>query len=75
MTNPPILILGGQGKTGRRVAEQLTSQHIPVRLVSRSSEQRFDWYDDSTWSAAVAGIDTAYSARAARSPWPRSRPN
>jgi uncharacterized protein YbjT (DUF2867 family) len=62
MTNTPILILGGQGKTGRRVAEQLTSQQIPVRLASRSSEQRFDWYDDSTWSAAVAGIDTAYLA-------------
>ncbi|MGC5287543.1 NAD(P)H-binding protein [Micromonospora sp. DT231] len=62
MTNTPILILGGQGKTGRRVAEQLTSQQVPVRLASRSSEQRFDWYDDSTWSAAVAGVDTAYLA-------------
>jgi len=62
MTNTPILILGGQGKTGRRAAEQLTSQQVPVRLASRSSEQRFDWYDDSTWSAAVAGIDTAYLA-------------
>lgn len=62
MTNAPILILGGQGKTGRRVAEQLTSQQVPVRLASRSSEQHFDWYDDSTWSAAVAGIDTAYLA-------------
>jgi uncharacterized protein YbjT (DUF2867 family) len=62
MTNTPILILGGQGKTGRRVAEKLTSQQVPVRLASRSSEQRFDWYDDSTWSAAVAGIDTAYLA-------------
>jgi len=62
MTNTPILILGGQGKTGRRVAERLTSQHIPVRLASRSSEQPFDWYDESTWSAAVAGIDTAYLA-------------
>jgi uncharacterized protein YbjT (DUF2867 family) len=62
MTNTPILILGGQGKTGRRVAERLTSQQVPVRLASRSSEQRFDWYDDSTWSAAVAGIDTAYLA-------------
>ncbi|MEU8327525.1 NAD(P)H-binding protein [Micromonospora sp. NPDC048839] len=62
MTNTPILILGGQGKTGRRVAEQLTAQQIPVRLASRSSEQCFDWYDDNTWSAAVAGIDTAYLA-------------
>jgi uncharacterized protein YbjT (DUF2867 family) len=62
MTNTPILILGGPGKTGRRVAEQLTSHQVAVRLASRSSEQHFDWNDDSTWSAAVAGIDTAYLA-------------
>ena len=24
---------------------------VPYRLASRSSEQRFDWYDESTWSA------------------------
>jgi uncharacterized protein YbjT (DUF2867 family) len=62
MTTTPILILGGRGKTGRRVVEQLTARQLPVRLASRSSEQRFDWYDDTTWSAAVDGIDTAYLA-------------
>jgi uncharacterized protein YbjT (DUF2867 family) len=43
MTKTPILILGGQGKTGRRVVEQFTTRQIPVRLASRTSEQRFDW--------------------------------
>ncbi|TWD80477.1 uncharacterized protein YbjT (DUF2867 family) [Kribbella amoyensis] len=62
MTNTEILILGGKGKTGRRVAEQLQARDVAVRLASRSSEQRFDWYDESTWSGAVAGIDTAYLA-------------
>ncbi|HEY0616192.1 MAG TPA: NmrA family protein, partial [Kribbella sp.] len=62
MTTTPILILGGKGKTGRRVVEQLTARQVPVRLASRSSEQRFDWYDDTTWSAAIDGIDTAYLA-------------
>jgi uncharacterized protein YbjT (DUF2867 family) len=63
MTNTqPILILGGQGKTGRRVAGYLTARQIPFRLASRSSEQPFDWYDESTWSATAAGIDTAYLA-------------
>src|SRR3954465_3121452 len=62
MTNTPILVLGGTGKTGRRVVEQLGARNLPVRVASRSSRQTFDWYDDSTWSAAVAGIDTAYLA-------------
>lgn len=62
MTNTPILILSGKGKTGRRVVEQLDAQQLPVRLASRSSEQPFDWYDENTWAGTVAGIDTAYLA-------------
>lgn len=62
MTTTPILILSGKGKTGRRVAAQLQARGIPFRLASRSSEQRFDWYDESTWSATIAGADTAYLA-------------
>lgn len=62
MTTTPILILSGKGKTGRRVAAQLDARGIPYRLASRSSEQRFDWYDESTWSATIAGADTAYLA-------------
>jgi uncharacterized protein YbjT (DUF2867 family) len=61
-TTAPILILGGKGKTGRRVAEQLDARGVSYRLASRSSEQRFDWYDESTWSPTVADIDTAYLA-------------
>ena len=38
------------------------ARQLPVRLASRSSEQPFDWYDESTWSATAAGIDTAYLA-------------
>jgi uncharacterized protein YbjT (DUF2867 family) len=58
----PILILSGKGKTGRRVAAQLDAREVPYRLASRSSEQRFDWYDESTWAATFAGADTAYLA-------------
>ncbi|MDX6260966.1 MAG: hypothetical protein QOH84_2654 [Kribbellaceae bacterium] len=61
-TTTPILIIGGKGKTGRRVAAQLDARGVPYRLASRSSEQRFDWYYESTWSPTVAGIDTAYLA-------------
>jgi uncharacterized protein YbjT (DUF2867 family) len=62
MTKSPILILGGAGKTGRRVANQLDARDVAFRLASRSSEPRIDWYDESTWSAAVHGSDTAYLA-------------
>jgi uncharacterized protein YbjT (DUF2867 family) len=62
MTTTPILILSGKGKTGRRVVEQLESRGVPFRLASRSSEQRFDWYDESTWAATIAGAETAYLA-------------
>jgi len=62
MTTTPILIIGGKGKTGRRVVEQLDARGVPYRLASRSSEQPFDWYNEGTWEGAIAGIDTAYLA-------------
>ncbi len=62
MTNSQILILGGAGKTGRRIATQLGARGVEFRLASRSSAPRIDWYDESTWSAAVRGSDTAYLA-------------
>jgi uncharacterized protein YbjT (DUF2867 family) len=54
------LILGGSGKTGRRVAERLRTLGRPVRAVSRSTSPRFDWDDRSTWAAALDGSTQAY---------------
>jgi len=62
MTTSPILILGGKGKTGRRVVAQLEAKGVPVQLASRSSEQRFDWYDESTWPGIASETHTAYLA-------------
>lgn len=62
MTTSPILILGGAGKTGRRVATRLDDRGVGFRLASRSTSPRLDWHDESTWSAAVHGSDTAYLA-------------
>jgi uncharacterized protein YbjT (DUF2867 family) len=31
----PTLVLGGTGKTGRRVVERLTARGLPVRIGSR----------------------------------------
>lgn len=59
MTNTTLLI-GGTGKTGRRVAERLTAQGIDVRIGSRRTTPRFDWDDESTWAAALDGVSAAY---------------
>lgn len=64
-TNPadptnPILVLGGTGKTGRRVAAQLRSRGRAVRVASRSAPTRFDWHDPRTWEPAVTGAAGVY---------------
>ena len=56
----PILILGGTGKTGRRIAERLQTQEIPVRIGSRSETPAFDWNDRTTWTAALEGVAAVY---------------
>jgi len=54
------LILGGGGKTGRRVADRLSGRGLPVRLASRSTDVAFDWSDETTWPRALAGANFAY---------------
>jgi len=55
-----VLLIGGGGKTGRRVAARLTAAGVPNSLASRSSEVTFDWNDSSTWDAAFDGVTKAY---------------
>ncbi len=55
-----VLVLGGTGKTGRRVVEQLQQRGYHVRIGSRGANPKFDWEDTSTWSAALEGIDSVY---------------
>lgn len=52
----PILILGGTGTVGSRIASQLASQGIPTLIASRNpppssslSHVNFDWDDPYTW--------------------------
>ncbi len=42
------LVIGGTGKTGRRVAERLAARGLPVRIGSRSGEPPFVWEDPAT---------------------------
>ena len=58
--NGVTLVLGGTGKTGRRVAERLLARGINTRIGSRSSSPRFDWNDAATWDAALHGVTAAY---------------
>jgi uncharacterized protein YbjT (DUF2867 family) len=55
-----ILVLGGTGKTGRRLVSSLRDQGRTVRAASRSGQTRFDWSDQDTWAAAVAGAKAVY---------------
>lgn len=54
------LVIGGTGKTGRRVAERLQARGVATRIASRSVGTRFDWNDQGTWSAALEDVSAAY---------------
>jgi uncharacterized protein YbjT (DUF2867 family) len=56
----PILVLGGNGKTGRRVVERLRAPGLPTRIGSRSGHPPFDWEDRATWSPALQGVESVY---------------
>ena len=52
-SNGITLVLGGTGKTGRRIVERLVNRGVPTRVASRSADPSFDWNDQSTWDAAL----------------------
>jgi uncharacterized protein YbjT (DUF2867 family) len=54
------LVLGGTGKTGRRVAQRLQARGIPVRIGTPSATPPFDWTDEATWPAALDGVGSVY---------------
>jgi uncharacterized protein YbjT (DUF2867 family) len=54
------LVLGGTGKTGRRVVERLQARGLPTRVGSRSAAPAFDWEDRSTWAPALDGVGAVY---------------
>ncbi|MFE9703798.1 NAD(P)H-binding protein [Streptomyces sp. NPDC005930] len=61
MTSPALtLVLGGTGKTGRRVVRRLTDRGHSVRIGSRSGGIPFDWDDPATWQPALTGVDAVY---------------
>lgn len=63
-----VWVEGATGKAGRRVAAALAAAGIRVRAASRHPGEpspgvtpvRFDWYDPTTWSAALGDADTLF---------------
>ncbi|MCH2195823.1 NmrA family NAD(P)-binding protein [Kordia sp.] len=55
-----ILVIGGTGKTGRRVVQQLKNKGIEPRIGSRTASPSFDWYNRETWVHALQGIEKMY---------------
>jgi uncharacterized protein YbjT (DUF2867 family) len=54
------LVLGGTGKTGRRVVKRLAARGLPTRVGSRSGEPPFDWEDEATWVPALRDVESVY---------------
>ncbi|MFC9246606.1 NAD(P)H-binding protein [Streptomyces sp. NPDC057136] len=68
--NESVVVIGGTGKTGRRVVARLRAQGVETRVASRSGETPFDWADRSTWRPALAGASAAYIVPLDTSPSP-----
>lgn len=68
MSGKTILVTGGTGKTGGRVAERLIEMGYGARVASRSGETRlagaeavkFDWMDERTYSQSLDGVSGIY---------------
>jgi uncharacterized protein YbjT (DUF2867 family) len=54
------LVLGGTGKTGRRVADRLQRLGVDVRIASRGADPSFHWNDPSNWHQSLLGVTSVY---------------
>jgi uncharacterized protein YbjT (DUF2867 family) len=59
-TQQPTLVLGGTGKTGRRVVQRLEALGRPVRVGTPSGAPPFDWTDAGSWPAPLDGVGSVY---------------
>lgn len=55
-----FLVLGGTGKTGRKVVQRLESMNMDVRIGSRNANPAFDWTNPTTWQDVLEGVDKVY---------------
>lgn len=55
-----ILVIGGTGKTGRKVVDGLRKHQQNVRIGSRTNDPAFEWDNPATWPKALAGMEKIY---------------
>lgn len=60
MTDTHVLVLGGTGRTGGRIARRLHDRGVQARVASRQGEPPFVWDDRATWDATLRGASSAY---------------
>jgi uncharacterized protein YbjT (DUF2867 family) len=58
--NDTTLVLGGTGKTGRRIVKRLQERGIKTRIASRSASPSFDWNDSSNWVKVLESVSAVY---------------
>ncbi|MEM9907678.1 MAG: NAD(P)H-binding protein [Cyanobacteria bacterium P01_D01_bin.44] len=54
------LVLGGTGKTGRRIVAALEAKGMPTRIGSRSASPAFDWHHAVGWDACLQDVEAVY---------------
>jgi uncharacterized protein YbjT (DUF2867 family) len=54
------LVIGGTGKTGRRIVQRLQAKGVPVRVGTPSATPPFDWDDQATWAPALQDVGSVY---------------
>ena len=61
MSKKKILVLGANGKTGKRVVDRLQLRNeVEIIMGSRTAKTPFDWENPGTWPAVLNGADTVY---------------
>ena len=55
-----ILVIGGTGKTGRKVVQKLQALNQNVRIGSRNQAPPFDWQKPDSWPKVLEGIEKMY---------------
>ncbi|MAI90336.1 NAD(P)H-binding protein [Ponticaulis sp.] len=71
---PRTLVLGGTGKTGRRVVQSLWDGEHSVRIGSRQADPAFDWQDSAGWDKCLDGVTQVYVNFAPDLAMPMARP-
>ncbi|OQP56157.1 NmrA family transcriptional regulator [Niastella populi] len=58
--NRQILVIGSNGKTGRRVLQRLNDRGVPATGATFSGNPKFDWNDAATWDNVLNDITAVY---------------